>query len=132
MTTSPLDLPTPASLDPDTARRAVGGLSVALGAAAVLAPRRTATLLGVRATGPSGPLLVRMVGVRNATMGLRALRATEDERRRSVQAGLAVGAVDVLAVLAAWRSGALTPKAALALLALLGAIAYLGLVAQQG
>lgn len=115
-------------LDREQARNAVGAVSVALGAAAVLAPRTTARAFGVRAGGAL-PLLVRMVGVRNAVMGLRTLQATGDEQARSVQAGFAVGAVDAVAVLAAWRAGLVSRRAALATLVVLGAIAALGAVA---
>ena len=117
-------------LDRDTARNAVGAVSVALGAAAVLAPRTTAAGFGVPADGAL-PLLVRMFGVRNAVMGLRTLEATGDEQAKAVQAGFVVGAVDVVAVLAAWRAGLITRRAALGTIVVLGAIAGLGVVAAQ-
>ena len=117
-------------LDREQARNAVGAVSVALGAAAVLAPRTTAGTFGVRAGGAL-PLLVRMVGVRNAVMGLRTLEATGDEQAKAVQAGFVVGAVDAVAVLAAWRAGVVSRKAALSLLLVLGAIAALGVAAAQ-
>ena len=117
-------------LDREQARNAVGAVSVALGAAAVLAPRTTAGAFGV-AAGGSLPLLVRMVGVRNAVMGLRTLEATGDEQAKAVQAGFVVGAVDAVAVLAAWRAGLVTRKAALGVLVVLGAIAALGAAAAQ-
>ena len=115
-------------LDREQARNAVGAVSVALGAAAVLAPRTTAGAFGVRAGGAL-PLLVRMVGARNAVMGLRTLQATGDEQARSVQAGFFVGAVDAVAVLAAWRAGLVSRRAALGVLVVLGAIAGLGALA---
>ncbi len=117
-------------IDRDTARNAVGAVSVALGAAAVLAPRTTAGAFGVPAAGAL-PLLVRMVGVRNAVMGLRTLEATGDEQAKAVQAGFVVGAVDAVSVLAAWRAGLITRRAALGILVVLGAIAGLGAVAAQ-
>ena len=55
----------------------------------MLAPQRTAARLRRAGRTDAGALLVRMVGVRNATMGLRTLQATGDEQRRAVQAGLA-------------------------------------------
>ena len=118
----------PAELTPEQARNAIGAISVALGAAAVLAPRTTARALGVRGAGEL-PLLTRMIGVRNATMGLRTLQATGDEQAKAVQAGLVVGAVDVLAVLAAARKGVLSKRGALGVLVLLGGIAALGVAA---
>jgi len=60
----------------DYARMAVGGLSVALGAAAAVAPGPTARAFGLTDSGPGQPLLVRMVGVRNATMGAATLAAS--------------------------------------------------------
>ena len=117
-------------MDREQARNAVGAVSLAVGAAAVLVPRTTAGAFGVRAGGAL-PLLVRMVGVRNATMGLRTLQATGDEQARAVQAGLVVGAVDAVAVLAAWRAGVVTRRAALAALVVLAAIAALGVTAAR-
>ena len=117
-------------LDREQARNAVGAVSVALGAAAVLAPRTTAGAFGVKAGG-SLPLLVRMVGVRNAVMGLRTLEATGDEQAKAVQAGFVVGAVDAVAVLAAWRAGLISRRAALGVLVVLGALAALGVVAAE-
>jgi hypothetical protein len=122
--------PPPAELTPEQARNAVGALSVALGAAAVLAPRTTARAFGVRG-GLELPLLTRMVGVRNLTMGLRTVQATGDEQARAVQAGLVVGAVDVLAVLAAASKGAISGRAAVGVLVVLGGIAALGVAAGQ-
>ena len=124
--------PTPAvQLDKEQARNAVGTLSVALGATAVLAPRLTARGFGVRAEGGALPLLVRMVGVRNAVMGAHTLQATGGAQAQAVQAGLAVGAVDALAVLLAARKGVMSKKAALGVLAVLGGIAALGVLASQ-
>lgn len=124
---------TTVTLTDEQARDAVGALSVALGALAVVAPRRTAKAFGVQGspapTYDVVPLLVRMVGVRNATMGLRTLQSDGDEQVRALQAGLAVGAIDAVAVLAAWRSGALSRRAAVGALVLLAGIAALGVAA---
>lgn len=116
-------------IDPEVAHQAVGGLSVALGALAVIAPRRTAALFGVRSIDRAVPLLVRMIGVRNATAGVRTLQAEGDDLTRALQAGLVLGAVDVTAVLLAARKGVLTRKAALGVLTLLAGIAVLGVAA---
>ena len=117
------------SLDPDTATSVVGGLSVALGALAVVAPARTASAFGVRTGSPAVPLLVRMVGVRNAVGGLRTLQADRSDRPKALQAGLALGAVDVAAVLLAARRGALSRRATVGALVLLAGIAALGVAA---
>ena len=119
-------------VSPEQALAAVGNLSVALGALAVVAPARTAAFFGVRETGGGVPLLVRMIGVRNAVGGLRTLQATgQDERRKALQAGLALGVVDASAVLLAARSGAISKRSAVALLAVLAGIAWLGVRASQ-
>jgi hypothetical protein len=118
-------------VSPETAQQAVGTLSVALGGLAVVAPARTAAFFGVRETGGAVPLLVRMVGVRNAVAGLRTLQASDDERLRALQAGLALGVVDAGAVLLAARAGAISKRSAVALLVVLGAIAWLGWRASQ-
>ena len=117
-------------LDRETARNAVGAVSMGLGVLGVLAPRTTARAFGVRGAGAL-PLLVRMVGVRNAALGLRTLQATGAEERRSVQTGLALGVVDGVAVLTAVRNGVLSKKAAAGVLVVLAALAALGLVAAQ-
>lgn len=119
----------PLSVDPDTAASVVGGLSVALGALAVVAPVRTASAFGVRTGSPAVPLLVRMVGVRNAVAGVRTLQADPSDRPKALQAGLVLGAVDVAAVLLAARRGALSRKAAGGALVLLAVIAALGVAA---
>ena len=118
-------------LDPETARQAVGGVSVGLGALAVVAPGRTAALFGLRQRSGPVPLLVRMVGVRNAVAGLRTLQADEADRTRALQAGLALGAVDATAVLLAARKGVLSKRAAAGVLVLLAALAALGIVASR-
>ena len=124
---------TTVTISDEQARDAVGALSVALGALAVVAPRRTAQVFGVKGSAAPTydvvPLLVRMIGVRNATMGLRTLQSDGDEQVRALKAGLAVGVVDSVAVLAAWRSGALSRRAAVGALVLLAAIAALGVAA---
>lgn len=133
MTTSALSLQTCVlgRLDPAAARDAVGGLSVALGALAVVAPNRTAALFGVRQRSGAVPLLVRMIGVRNAVAGVRTLQADDVDRARALQAGLLLGAVDVTAVLLAARKGVLSKKAAAGVLVLLAGIAALGVAASR-
>lgn len=120
-------------LSDEQARNAVGALSVALGALAIVAPRRTAKVFGVKGSAAPSldviPLLVRMIGMRNATMGFRTLQSEGDEQVRALKAGLAVGVVDSVAVLAAWKSGALSRRAAFGALVLLAGIAALGVAA---
>lgn len=127
----PEELPT-LPLDRDQARSLVGGLSVALGSAAVLLPSTTAGALGIKSRGGALPLLVRMIGVRNVVMGLRTLQAEDEgDRDRALAAGLSVGVVDTVAVLAAARSGVLGKRAAASVLLLLGALAVAGIAAGQ-
>jgi hypothetical protein len=117
-----------AAIDLDTAQRTVGGISLGLGLAAVLAPKAVASGFGVSAAAnPALTLLTRFVGVRNATMGSSLLAAEdEDTVRRALVAGLAVGASDVVAVALAVRSGVLSKKAAALALLVLGGIAVVG------
>jgi hypothetical protein len=117
------------SLEADQARNAVGAVSAALGALAVVAPLRTAAAFGVRDRTAAGALLVRMIGVRNATMGLRTLQATGAEQRAAVQAGLVVGVVDSAALLVAARRGVVSRRAAAVGLLVLGLIAGAGYAA---
>lgn len=118
-------------IDPETAASAVGGLSIALGALAVVAPSTTAAAFGVRSLDGSVPLLVRMVGVRNAVGGIRVLQADSSDRPRALQAGLALGAVDATAVLLAAQRGAITKRAAAGVLTVLAGIAVLGVAAAR-
>ena len=120
-----------ARIDPEFAHRAVGELSLALGALAVVAPSRTAALFGVRSVDKAVPLLVRMVGVRNATAGLRTLQAEGEDLDSALRAGLVFGIVDSLAVLLAVRKGVLSKSAAAGALAVLGGIAVLGIAASR-
>lgn len=117
------------SLEAEPARNAVGALSAGLGALAVLAPLKTAAAFGVQDRTAAGALLVRMIGVRNATMGLRTLQATGEDQRRAVQAGLAVGVVDTAALLIAARRGVVSKRAAAVGLLVLGLIAGAGYAA---
>lgn len=116
-------------LDPQQARNLIGAASLALGLSAVLAPGRTAAGFGLRSPGGALPLLVRMVGVRNAALGVRTLQATGPDQARAVQAGLALGVVDVTSLLLAARTGALSNKATTGALAVLVLFAALGAVA---
>ena len=118
-------------IDPDFAHSAVSWLSIGLGSLAVVAPRRTATLFGVRSLDTAVPLLVRMVGVRNALAGVRTLQAEDDDLRRALSAGLVLGAVDATAVLLAARRGAMSKGSALGALAVLAGIAVLGVAASR-
>ena len=118
-------------IDPEFAHQAVSWISVGLGGLAVVAPRRTAALFGVRSVDNALPLLVRMVGVRNALAGLRTLQAEDDDLRRALSAGLVVGAVDAAAVVLAARRGALSKGSAVAALLVLGGIAVLGVAASR-
>lgn len=112
---------------------AVGALSVGLGSLALGLPGPTATALGLNAAAnPALPLLVRMIGIRNTTMGLGLLTATaQEDRRRALQLGLAVGVADVTAVLLATRTRVLDTRAALVAVGMLGGIAVLGVLALQ-
>jgi hypothetical protein len=118
-------------IDPAFAHQAVSWISVGLGGLALVAPRRTAGLFGVTSGDAAVPLLVRMVGVRNALAGLRTLQAHDDDLRRSLQAGLALGAVDATAVVLAARRGAMSRGSAVAALLVLGGIAVLGVAASR-
>lgn len=118
-------------IDPELAHQLVGQVSVGLGALAVVAPTTTARLFGIPSGPTAVPLLVRMVGVRNATAGVRTLQAQGRELERALQAGLVLGVVDAGAVLLAARKGLISKKAALGALTLLGGIAVLGVAARR-
>jgi len=118
-------------IDPELAHQLVGQVSVGLGALAVVAPAATARLFGITAGPTAVPLMIRMVGVRNATAGVRTLQAQGPELERALRAGLVLGVVDSTAVLLAARKGLISKKAAVGALTLLGAIAVLGVAARR-
>lgn len=112
---------------------AVGQLSVGLGATALLLPAATARAFGVNpGLNPALPLLVRFVGIRNATMGAGLLAADSQESRTlALQLGLVVGMADLAATLLAARKKVLRPRALLVAAAVLGGIGALGIHALQ-
>jgi hypothetical protein len=118
-------------IDPAFAHQAVSWLSVGLGGLAVVAPRRSAGLFGVTSADSAVPLLVRMIGVRNAVAGLRTLQAQGDDLQRALRAGLVLGAVDATAVVLAARRGAMSRSSAVGALLVLGGIAVLGVAASR-
>jgi hypothetical protein len=118
-------------IDPAFAHAAVSWISMGLGGLALVAPRRTAGLFGVTSDDAAVPLLVRMIGVRNGLAGLRTLQACDDDLRRALQSGLALGVVDATAVVLAARRGAMSKGSAAAALLVLGGIAVLGVAASR-
>jgi hypothetical protein len=118
-------------IDPELAHQLVGQVSVGLGALAVIAPTTTARLFGITAGPTAIPLLVRMVGVRNLTGGVRTLQAQGPELERALRAGLVLGVVDATAVVLAARKGLISKKAAVGALTLLGGLAVLGVAARR-
>lgn len=119
-------------IDPELAHQLVGQASVVLGGLAILAPTSTAKAFGITAGTSAAPLLVRMVGVRNATGGIRTLQASGDDLTRALNAGLVLGVVDTAAVLLAARRGLISKKAAAGALAVLAGFAVLGVAAARG
>jgi hypothetical protein len=119
------------AIDPSFAHQAVSWVSIGLGGLALVAPKRTAGLFGVTSADASLPLLVRMVGVRNALAGVRTLQACDDDLRQALQAGLVLGAVDATAVVLAARRGVMSKGSAVAALLVLGGIAVLGVAASR-
>lgn len=118
-------------IDPEFAHQALSWISIGLGGLAVVAPRRTAALFGVKSVDTAVPLLVRMVGVRNALAGVRTMQAEDDDLRRALSAGLVLGAVDATAVVLAARRGAMSKGSAVGALLVLGGIAVLGVAASR-
>jgi len=118
-------------IDPAFAHQAVSWVSVGLGGLALVAPRRTAGLFGVTSADAAVPLLVRMIGVRNGLAGLNTLQSCDDDLKRALQAGLALGVVDAAAVVLAAKRGAMSKGSAVAALLVLGGIAVLGVAASR-
>ena len=99
--------------------RAVGVVSVGLGAVATVYPERVAAAGGVRDAGsPLVPLLVRLNAARQLTLGLALLTKRVPVRRAS-GLFLPLTALDAGAVLAARRAGVLAPRSAVAALLVL-------------
>lgn len=93
--------------------RAVGLVSVGLGAVATVAPARVAAAGGVReVSGPVLPLLVRLNAARQLSLGLALLSRRPTPVSRASGLFLPLTALDAAAVLAARRAGALEPRSA--------------------
>lgn len=112
--------------------RAVGVVSVALGAVATVAPERVAAAGGVRDAGsPVVPLLVRLNAARQITVGLALLT-------RRVPVGRASGlflpltALDAAAVLSARRAGVLSGRSVVMALAVLTTNVAVSVADQRG
>jgi hypothetical protein len=97
---------------PSVARRALAGIRIFNGAAALLAPVVLSRRLGVQeAAGPmSYPF--RMFGIRTILIGADLLAIDPAVRRHAVRAALAIHASDTISAAAAWKSGALPRRAA--------------------
>ena len=112
--------------------RGVGVVSVALGALAVVAPRRVASAGGVADPSPTGvTVLVRLAAARQVSLGLALLTRSPVPVARAAGLFLPLTALDAAAVLHASRSGLLAPRAARAALVVLATDIGVSLLARR-
>lgn len=89
-------------------------LRILIGGVVWASPRAAVKVLGDPLQGRTSlPLVLRLFGVRDLTMGLGYLQATPAERDRLLKLGMGVDAVDAAAAVLAQRRGELPARLAL-------------------
>jgi hypothetical protein len=117
----------------DVARVALGGVRLANGTAALLAPEVFAKRVGVDPEQNKPALYVmRLFGVRTMLLGLDLLRRNGPVRERAVRVAPLVHMSDTAAAALAGATGQLPRKAAIVATAISGANVVLALVARRG
>lgn len=77
---------------------------IVVGAAAWLAPRLSARVMGME-PGPAVSLSLRLFGIRDVAVGVGYLQAGAEERRRWLVLGMVMDGADAVAAVAAARAG---------------------------
>ncbi len=112
--------------------RAVGWTSLALAAVSTARPRAVAAAGGVRTPDdPSLPLLVRLNAARQAVVGLALLTRRPTDVQRSARLFLPLTALDLAAVVAGRRAGALERRSVVMASAVLAANAGVAVAARS-
>lgn len=115
--TRPSTLPTslPEVLPAGSVERLLVAGRWVVGGGTLIAPRSMGRVFGIDAgENPALPYVGRLFGVRAVAMALQLAGSSGAERRRHLQFGMTVDLVDLVAALAAGRSGSLQPRAAAA------------------
>lgn len=102
------------ALDPVAARKALAGIRLFNGAAALLVPRLMLRRLGSTAGDRSGVYPLRLFGIRTIVIGSDLLWPPDDEVRRSTQAAVLIHACDTVSAASAGLRGDLPRKPAIA------------------
>ncbi len=120
-------------MDRDTALKALATLRVAAGVTSWVAPNFSGKLFGLEPdANPQAAYLVRLFGVRDAVIGIGALRAKRKAQTNWIELGIVCDTADLAAALVGGGKGYL-PPATTAMLggAAVGATA-LGVIALRG
>jgi hypothetical protein len=121
------------SITPSQARNALVAIRTSIGVGGLLAPRLTARLFGIDAkANPAAVYMGRLFAVRELFMVAPFfMEDAEELQELTLQGGVAVDGVDVVAATAAGLSGSLPKKAALLAGLTAAAAVALGVIAQQ-
>jgi hypothetical protein len=116
-----------------TARVLLGGVRLANGTAALMAPAQMGRRIGVDpAANPAALYIMRLFGVRTILLGIALLRRDSAVRSEAVRIAYIVHISDTAAALIAARSGHLPPRAAKTAAIISGANVVLALIARRG
>lgn len=112
------------------ARTTLATLRVIIGASSLVAPSLSGKLFALDPDdNPQAAFLGRLFGVRNAAIGLTLLEGAPSEQDRWLRYGLAIEAVDVAALLAAYARGTISRRALVMIGCTAGLAAALGAAA---
>lgn len=94
------------------ARTTLATLRLTIGLSSIVAPRVAGRLFALDPDdNPQSVFLGRLFGVRNAAIGLTLLEGAPAEQERWLRYGLAIEAVDVAALVAAYAKGTISRRA---------------------
>jgi hypothetical protein len=103
------------ALDAKQAQQTLATMRLAIGTAATVMPTVAGKLFFLDPAGnPQLPMMGRLFGVRNAAIGVTLLDGTEEEQLRWLRYGVAIDAIDALAIVGAGLRGRISKRAMLA------------------
>ena len=120
-------------MDRDTALKTLAGLRLAVGVTSWAAPNFSGKLFGLQPeANPQAPYLGRLFGVRDAVLGVGALRAKKKAQDDWIELGIVCDAADTVAAFLGGGKGYLSPTTTAMLAAPAMAATALGVIALRG